>query len=106
MTEKQAGLSAIAMAYTRAYHSTHDSPKIFDDFLADSLFTREELAQTDQAWASLLQYVAPELAATNPDPATALAWVMQLASGGPLTLARSRYTEDSLDQAIQQGVRQ
>ncbi len=105
MTEKQAGLSAMVMAYARAYHATHDSPKIFDDFLADSLFTPEEQTQTDQDWAGLLQYTAPELAATNPDPATALAWVVQLGSG-PLTLARSRYTEDSLEQAIREGVRQ
>ncbi len=105
MTEKQAGLSAMVMAYARAYHATHDSPKIFDDFLADSLFTPEEHTQTDQDWAGLLQYTAPELAATNPDPATALAWVVQLGSG-PLTLARSRYTEDSLEQAIREGVRQ
>jgi methyltransferase (TIGR00027 family) len=105
MTEKQAGLSAIVMAYARAYHSTHDSPKIFDDFLAEALFTPEEHTQTDQAWAGLLQYTAPELAATNPDPQTALAWVVQLGSG-PLTLARSRYAEDSLEAALQEGVRQ
>lgn len=105
MAEKQAGLSAIVMAYARAYHATHDSPKIFDDFLADTLFTAEEHTQTDQAWTGLLQYTAPELAATNPDPATALAWVVQLGSG-PLTLARSRYAEDSLEAALRQGVRQ
>jgi len=73
MAEKQAGLSAIVMAYARAYHATRESPKIFDDFLADALFTSEERMQTDQAWAGLLQYTAPELAATNPDPETALA---------------------------------
>ena len=105
MTEKQAGLSALAMAYARAYHATHDSPKIFDDFLANSLFTPKELAERDQTWAGLLQYVAPELAATHPDPATATAWVIQL-TNGPITLPRSRYAEDSLEESIPQGVRQ
>jgi methyltransferase (TIGR00027 family) len=105
MPEKQAGLSAMVMAYGRAYHATHETPKIFDDFLADELFTPEEHTQTDQAWVGLLQYTAPELAATNPDPATALAWVIQLGSGS-LTLPRSRYSEDSLEEAIQRGVRQ
>jgi methyltransferase (TIGR00027 family) len=105
MTEKQAGLTAIAMAYSRAYHALHDSPKIFDDFLANSLFTPEERIQTDRDWASMLQYVAPELAATNPDPATALAWVVQL-TNGPITLPRSRYAEDILHEAIQAGARQ
>lgn len=105
MAEKQAGLSAIAMAYARAYHATHDSPRIFDDFLANDLFTAEERAQTDRAWAGLLQYIDPELAATNPDAATALGWVVQL-TNGPITLGRSRYAEDSLEDAIRKGVRQ
>jgi methyltransferase (TIGR00027 family) len=105
MTEKQAGLTAIAMAYARAYHATHDSPRIFDDFLADALFTPEEHAQIDRDWAGMLQYIAPELAATHPDPAAALAWVVQL-TNGPITLPRSRYAEDSLEKAINEGVRQ
>lgn len=100
MSEKQAGQSAVIMAYTRAYHATHDSQKIFDDFLAAALFTPEEHAQIERDWAGLLQYSAPELAALKPDPATALAWVMQLGLG-PLTLARSRYTEDGLEEAMQ-----
>jgi len=105
MTEKQAGLTAIAMAYGRAYHATHDSPKIFDDFLAPALFTPEELAQTDRDWANLLQYMDPALDAANPDPAEKLAWVVRL-TNGPITLGRSRYTEDSLEEAIQKGVKQ
>jgi methyltransferase (TIGR00027 family) len=105
MTEKQAGQTALAMAYARAYHSTHDSPRIFDDFLADDLFTPEERTQWEQDLAGMLQYVAPELAAMNPDPATALAWNVQLTSG-PITLGRSRFAEDSLATAIRDGVRQ
>jgi methyltransferase (TIGR00027 family) len=93
------------MAYSRAYHATHESEKFFDDFLADSLFTPEERTQTNRDWASMIQYVAPDLAATNPDPMSALAWVVQL-TNGPVTLPRSRYTEDSLEKAIQAGVRQ
>jgi methyltransferase (TIGR00027 family) len=93
------------MAYARAYHATHDSPRIFDDFLADALFTPEEHARTDRDWAGMLPYIAPELAATRPDPATALAWVVQL-TNGPITLPRSRHAEDSLEKAIHAGVRQ
>jgi hypothetical protein len=39
MTEKQAGLMAIAMAYSCAFHAGYESPKIFDEFLAVSLFS-------------------------------------------------------------------
>ena len=105
MTEKQAGMSALAMAYARAYHATHESPGIFDDFLAKDLFTPEELAERDRMWAGMLQYLAPELASTNPDPATAAGLVIQL-TNGPITLPRSRYAEDRLEESIQRGVRQ
>ena len=49
MTEKQAGLSAVVTAYAHAYHATHESPRIFDDFLADALFSPEAHTQTNQA---------------------------------------------------------
>jgi methyltransferase (TIGR00027 family) len=105
VTEKQAGLSALAMAYARAYHAAHESPKIFDDFLAGALFTPEEHTQWAQNLSSTLQYIDPGLAAAQPDPATALGWVVQLTSG-PMTLGRSRYTEDSLEAALRSGVTQ
>lgn len=104
MTEKQAGLSALGVAYSRAYHAKHESPKIFDDHLAPSLFTPEEFEQTGRMWASLLPYIDPELAASNPDPSVALGRVAQFQ--GAITLGRSRYTEDRLEEAIPQGIRQ
>ena len=105
MEENQAGITALITAYARAYHATHDSPKIFDDFLANALYTREEHTAFDQNLAGLLKLIDPELAATNPDPAAALARVIQI-QNGPITLSRSRYCEDCLDEAIHQGVRQ
>jgi methyltransferase (TIGR00027 family) len=105
MEERQAGITALITAYARAYHATHDSQKIFDDFLADQYYTQEEHVLFDQNLAGLVQMVEPDLAATYPDQATALASVMQL-HNGPITLSRSRYCEDCLEQAIQRGVEQ
>lgn len=105
MEEKQAGVTALVTAYSRAYHATHDDPKIFDDFLADQMFTAEEHLFFDQNLAGLLPLIDPALAESHPNQASALAWVMQL-HNGPITLSRSRYTEDRLDEAIQQGVQQ
>ncbi len=34
MKENQASFTAMLIAYMRAYHSMHDTHKIFDDFLA------------------------------------------------------------------------
>jgi methyltransferase (TIGR00027 family) len=97
--------TALLTAYARAYHATHDELKIFDDFLAHHLFTEEERTYFGQGLAESLKFLDPERAAACPDQATALAWYMRL-QGGPVTLSRSRYTEDSLETAVRQGVRQ
>jgi methyltransferase (TIGR00027 family) len=105
MDEKRASITAFITAYCRAYHATHDTPVIFDDSLADRLFTAEEHLAFDQQLAGQLKVINPERAATTPDQAAALACVMQT-HNGPITLSRSRYTEDRLAAAIEQGVQQ
>ncbi len=105
MAQNQAGITALITAYARAYHATHDNPKIFDDFLADQYYTAEEHTAFDGHLAKLVELVDPPFAASQPEPAAALARVMQL-HNGPITLSRSRYTEDCLAEALRQGVRQ
>jgi methyltransferase (TIGR00027 family) len=105
MDENRASTTALMTAYCRAYHATYASPKIFDDFLADRLFTREEHVTFDRLLAERLPLINPELAASGPDQATALACVMQ-ALGLAVSLSRLRYTEDCLEQAVGQGAQQ
>jgi methyltransferase (TIGR00027 family) len=99
MAEQQAGITALITSYARAYHATHDSPVIFDDSLADRYFTPEEHIQFDQNLANMLPMLNPELAATQPDQASALAFIMQTMHC-PITLSRSRYTEECLEAAV------
>jgi len=105
MAENQAGVTALVTAYARAYHATHDTPKIFDDFLADQYYSAQEHIDFDRYLAETLKLIDPELAASQPDQASALALVMQI-QNGPITLSRSRYAEDSLEEAVRQGIRQ
>ncbi len=42
MKNNQASLTAMMVAYMRAYHAMHDIPKIFDDFLAYDLIPEEK----------------------------------------------------------------
>jgi methyltransferase (TIGR00027 family) len=105
MPENQVSITALITAFARAYHSKYDSPKIFDDFLAPKLFTPEEQAYFGQNLAKSLEFFDPEFAASCPDQVTALARVMQI-QNAPVTLSRSRYTEDSLETAVKQGVQQ
>jgi len=105
MVVNRASITALITAYCRAYHATHDNPKIFDDFLADQMFTPEEHVAFDKSLAETLALINPERAARQPDQATALAWVVQT-HNGPITLSRSRYTEDRLVALIDRGVQQ
>lgn len=105
MDANQIGITALVTAYARAYHATHDSPKIFDDFLADQLFTPQERDLLGKQLSMLLKLIDPALAEQHPDQNSALALVMQLQTG-PITLSRSRYCEDELEKALEQGIDQ
>ncbi len=105
MEAGRSSISALVTAFSRAYHTTHDSPKIFNDPLAGRMFAEEERRFLEQALAGLIKVVNPELAASGPDQATALACVVRT-QNGPITLSRSRYAEDCLEQAVKRRVRQ
>lgn len=108
MAAKQAGLTALITGYARAYHATHYAQKVFDDLAADALYTSEERRFFNQNLASMLGRYAeidPTFVESQPGPDAALAWVMEVMNG-PITLSRSRYTEDSLMAALQQGIGQ
>ncbi|MGB8648512.1 MAG: SAM-dependent methyltransferase [Anaerolineae bacterium] len=105
MQDRRVSLTALVSAYARAYHATHDNPKIFDDFIAAQLFTEQERAFFAKNLAAALPFFDPELAARYPDEASALACVMRI-QNAPITLCRSRYTEDCLEQAVAAGVEQ
>ncbi len=85
----------------------HDDPKIFDDSLACHLFTEDERSFFENAWSQVPRLYDPERAASLPDRAAAIAWTLQTITPGPsMTLGRSRYSEDSLEKAVGQGVKQ
>lgn len=101
----QVSLTAMLTAFARAYHSSNDEPKIFDDFLAMDILTAQERAYLGRSLANALSFFDPESVAACPDEETALARVMQIQSL-PVTTSRSRYTEEALEAAVAQGARQ
>ncbi len=105
MEDNQASITALMTAYCRAYHAVNVSPQIFDDFLADRMFTPEERIRFNHLLAERLPLINPTLAATHPDQATALEHIMQ-AYGVTSSLSRARYTENCLEQAVAQGTKQ
>lgn len=106
MGDTQVKRSALLSAYLRGHHALHDTPKIFDDFLAHQFPTKEELAASEQALVTTLQIIDPERAASIPDRDSALAYTVQAYFPTSLFLSRARYTEDALEEAIQKGIKQ
>jgi methyltransferase (TIGR00027 family) len=104
MEEAQFSRTALMATYVRGYHAMYDNPKIFNDFLAYRLLRDEVRAVIEQYLAWFLQNIDPTRAASCPDRATTLAWSMRVM--GSTVLSRARYTEDSLEKAVRQGVKQ
>lgn len=122
------------IAWCRAYHALHDDVKIFDDFLAGQLLTDEQRRYFDMSIArsmkvtcylgsrkmvpSIIKYLFPQhikrtIEAIAPqdfdiisNPMSAVDYYMHATGGLALSVSRSRYTEDSLVEAIGQGVKQ
>lgn len=99
--------TAWATAFMRSYHAAHDHPKIFDDFMAHLLLTEEELRIIAESQIESFRRTEPEQAASCPDRAGLLDCWMHNGAPQPLVLARARYTEDNLVEAIKgQGITQ
>jgi methyltransferase (TIGR00027 family) len=106
MEASQYSRTALATAFFRAYHVAHDQPLIFEDSQARALLGEETYAKLAQHFSQSLKSFDPERAASNPDPATALAWCLRAMGAPAVILCRARYAEDCLAQAIQKGMSQ
>jgi methyltransferase (TIGR00027 family) len=106
MNKNRVKHTAPLLTYFRAYHAVHDAPKIFDDFLAYQLLTEHERAFFDQQFSTAVRIIDPVRAASCPDEAAALEWFMKAIAPLSLAISRARYTEDLLEKAVGEGVRQ
>jgi methyltransferase (TIGR00027 family) len=106
MEASQFSKTALATAFFRAYHVAHDQPLIFEDSQARALLGEETYAKLARHFSQSLADFDPQRAASNPDPATALAWCLRAMGAPAVILCRARYAEDCLVRATQQGVSQ
>lgn len=105
MKNSKASMTAVVSAFGRAYHSLYDEPKIFNDFLARQFITEKEFNSISKHMAEGIKFFNPTQAHLYSDEKSALKWVIQNQIA-PTPLARSRYTEDMLENAIKLGVTQ
>lgn len=105
MEINKASLTAIVSAFGRAYHSLNDEPKIFNDYLADKMITDDEFRNISKNMIEGIKFFNPKEAHLYQDEKSILKWVIQTQIS-PTPLARSRYAEDMLENAIKMGVKQ
>jgi|ERR1035437_706791 methyltransferase (TIGR00027 family) len=112
MNENQASFTAIMVAYMRAYHSMHGIPKIFDDFLAYDLIPEEKRALIEQYlieqnMTCSQQLNDSEYAASHSNQTINSESLMQETHrNAGVFISRAQYAEDSLEKAVEQGVKQ
>jgi methyltransferase (TIGR00027 family) len=102
MNDNQPSITSMITAYIRAYHSMHAINKIFDDFLAYDLIPEEIRAQIEHYLTGDKQLNNSGHSELQSDKITAQASLLRINN----IIARARYTEDTLEKAIRQGVKQ
>jgi methyltransferase (TIGR00027 family) len=100
MKEKDASFTAMMTAYMRAYHSMHATNKVFDDFLAYRLLPNEKRALIEQ------YLIGEEQLESSFRTESCSEQTDNLMSLIPTVISRARYTEDTLEKAVKQGVKQ
>lgn len=101
MDEGRASRTAIATAYFRAHHDRHANPKIFEDFLAGDLLHADDVAPLERFLLAGVAKHNPELAASGVGREILIGRAL---GGLSIVLARARFAEESLAEAMCEGV--
>lgn len=106
MNDEQISRTAQMTAFSRGYHSKNDYPVIFDDGLAFELLGPDVMRSIAEQMLTTLRAVNPVAAAAFSDDESALGWLMQMGAASSIVLGRSRYAEELLERAVEDGVGQ
>ncbi|MEN6460411.1 MAG: class I SAM-dependent methyltransferase [Syntrophomonas sp.] len=96
--------TAIMIAFMRGFHAVNDDPKIFNDTLAYELLPEEVREGLKQHLTESAAQMAPELAKECVDAEASFRLAVHTMAG-PM-LARARFMEDRLEDAIGKGISQ
>src|SRR5215510_15579931 len=99
MDPGKASRTALLAAFFRADHHQHDHPKIFDDPFAQLLLSPSEVESIENSLLTAAPGTSHNLAA-GPDRRTVLSRLLRHHPAPASVLARARYTEDHLSDAI------
>ncbi|WP_102027791.1 class I SAM-dependent methyltransferase [Salirhabdus sp. Marseille-P4669] len=106
MKQNESSLTSLVSAFGRAYHSKYDTPKIFDDFVANKLLTEEEFSTISKNMVNGISFFNQDIGRKfQDDPQEILKWITQVQLS-PTPLARSAYCEKVLLHEITLGLQQ
>lgn len=105
MKDSQSSMTALISSFGRAYHFENDAPIIFPDRVARQLMTDDEYKQITEYMVGGIDFFAPERKDELTDKDEALKWIVQTQIS-PTPLAREKYCEDMLENAIRIGAEQ
>ena len=103
MKQNESSLTSLVSAFGRAYHHKYDTPKIFDDFIANDLLSEEEFSAVSKNMMNGIQFFNKDIGERFKDqPEEILKWITQVQLS-PTPLARAAYCEKVLLHEIELG---
>lgn len=105
MKQDESSLTSLVSAFGRAYHSQFDTPKIFDDFIAEALISQKEFNDIKMSMIQGIPFFNKDIAQKfKGNPGEILKWVTQVQLS-PTPLARAAYCEKVLLNEISLGLK-
>ncbi|MEK4371976.1 class I SAM-dependent methyltransferase [Paenibacillus sp. FSL R5-0473] len=106
MKQNESSITSLISTFGRAYHSQHDTPLIFDDFMARLLISPQEFSDISNNMVRGIHFFNPDMAnELKDDPEKVLKWITQVQLS-PITLARAAYCEHVLLHEVALGLKQ
>ncbi|TBX77381.1 SAM-dependent methyltransferase [Bacillus mycoides] len=106
MKKGEASITSLVSAFGRAYHSEFDSPKIFDDYLAEEFISPKERHDIEMNMVQGIHLFNKDIAEQfQDDPKEVLKWITQIQLS-PTPLARAAYCERVLLHEMVLGAKQ
>ncbi|MBJ8117851.1 MULTISPECIES: class I SAM-dependent methyltransferase [Bacillus] len=102
----EASVTSLVSAFSRAYHSEFDNPKIFDDYIAKEFISPKERSDIETNMVQGIHFFNTDIAERFRDnPKEILKWITQVQLS-PTPLARAAYCERVLLHEITLGAKQ
>lgn len=106
MNNNESSVTSLVSAFARAFHSKYDTPKIFDDFLANNLISPQEFSSISENMKQGIQFFNKDIAQRfQDDPEEILKWITQVQLS-PTPLGRAAFCEEVLRNEVMLGVKQ